>query len=152
MKINEFIENLYTIKNDKAKMAFLRRLFLSNSSDQMKGLAILARMGVHVSDIDNAMPYMATAYTFSVLKGENGCSFPSALKKATIKEGTDNPFDIRFDRMISCTKVENFIRHHLLSVVNVLKTKNVGVNYYYLLEDLINWKKIKNNWIEQYYC
>lgn len=153
MNKKEFIENLQLIKNDTAKMAFLRRIFITNSSDQTRGLALLAKMGVKVSDIKSAIPYMATAYVFSVLKGEEGCSFPIALKKATVNVvAEENPFNVRFDRMLSCSNVENLVKQHIINVVNILKTNNVGVDYYLLLEDLIKWKKIKNEWIEKYYC
>jgi len=148
MNSKEFIENLQSIRSNSGKMAFLRGMFMENSSYQRQALVLLAIMNVPVSEIDIAIPYMATAYAFAVLKGETGCSFPIALKKAT----AENPFDKRFDRMLSCSNVNALVKQHLPNVISVLKSKNIGINYDTFLNDLINWKSIKNKWIEEYYC
>lgn len=149
MEREEFIENLNSIKNDSAKMAFLKRIFMDESTYQRQALKVLAMM-----DAPLTMPYKITAYTFAILKGKSGCSFPISLKiaTATVDQKNDNPFDRRFDRMLSCSNIDLLVKQHLHNIISILKSKDIGIDYNIFLYDLINWKTIKNKWLEEYYC
>ena len=150
MNSTDFVSELHKRSEDKASMAHFRRLFTSN---QLKGLSILAGIGIPVSDKVETLPYLAVAYAFAQHgSGTASCNFGRSLSLGVPAGGdSGRPFDKRFDALVACRSTDILVRTHLIRAVQQLD-KDQGINYPLLLEDLKGWNSsVVNRWIEGYY-
>ena len=150
MTSTEFVNELHKISGDKAKMAHLRRVFCTNP---IKGLAVLAGMGVPVSDQAMTLPYAAVAWAFAQHgPSTSSVNFGRSLSAGMPGGGPEGkPFDRRFDALVGCRYLGVLVRTHLVRAVQQLPAQQ-GVNYPLLLDDLRSWgPTVVNRWIEGYY-
>jgi CRISPR type I-E-associated protein CasB/Cse2 len=159
MNTKEFLAGLMSIKHDNGKMANLRRVLNSDAS-RIKGLSILASLGVPVSSEHESIPYKIAAVIFARQKPDtmsyDAPNFGNTLKRAAYKkwDRTDNghPFDKRLDALVSATSIESLILNHIVRTVTIVD--DTSVNYERLINDLIAWEtdsSVRNRWIEGYY-
>jgi len=149
MNSNDFVSELHKCSSDKASMAHLRRLF---ETEHHQGLALLARFGVPVSDPVASLPFKALAYVFAKHGGSSAPGNLGRSLKGIRSVGVEtNPFDKRFDAMVSCKTLGIMVRTHLIRAVQQLPSEQ-GINYPMLLDDLQHWSpSVVNRWIEGYY-
>lgn len=152
-----FLEKLFLLSSP-AKRASLRRVF-NNDPSRVRGLGILASLYVSNLNNEKSLPYKTVGFLFGHLKqkvvGESLPNMGKTLKRASLKKGPfkegSNPFDRRFDRIVSCTSLETLVLNHIIRLPGFIKDE--PINFKKLLLDLKLWNKGRsaNYWIEGYY-
>lgn len=157
MDDEKFFNGLMTLRDDKGKMANLRRILNPNNS-RMQGLKIISSIGITDLNEDKSLPYKLVAFLFGTLKAESlgspGFNFGASLRKIIQshqeidKEG-NYPFDRRFDALVASTSIKT-LGQHITKISGYLEKEQI--NFYLLLKDLKNWgTQTANLWIEGYY-
>jgi hypothetical protein len=156
MNDENFFEGLMALREDKGKMANLRRVFNPDSS-RIQGLKIISSIGVTGLNDDISLPYKFVAFLFSSIKAESlgsGPNLGASLQKWVRSHQEANekgiyPFDRRFDTLVACSSIK-VLMHHITKIPAYLDGEQI--NFYLLLRDLKNWgPQIANVWIEGYY-
>jgi CRISPR-associated protein Cse2 (CRISPR_cse2). len=156
MDDKKFFEGLMALREDKGKMAGLRRIFNPDSS-RIQGLKIISSIGVTDLNNDLSLPYKIVAFLFGSLKAESlgsGPNLGTTLQKGVrshqeADEKGNHPFDRRFDALVASTSIK-ILMHHITKILTYLEGELI--NFYLLLKDLKNWgPQTANMWIEGYY-
>jgi hypothetical protein len=156
MDDKKFFEGLMALREDKGKMANLRRIFNPDSS-RIQGLKIVSSIGVTSLNDSTSLPYKIVAFLFGSLKAESlgsGPNLGASLQKGVrsrqeADEKGNHPFDRRFDALVASSSIKTLI-HQITKIPAYLEDEQI--NFYLLLKDLKNWgPRIANTWIEGYY-
>lgn len=126
MDDRRFFEGLMALREDKGKMAGLRRV-LNLDNSRLQGLKIISPLGVTDLNDPESLPYKAVAFLFGATKAESlGREEPNlgaSLRRAIQKKGVsdkDSPFDRRFDGMVACTSTKMLVQQHLTKLPGYL--------------------------------
>ena len=152
-KIENFIEYLTKLKNDRGVMADLRHGFSETTEH---------RAYPHIAswcDITNNCErkiFLLIAAGFAIhKKAVNFGNMGTVLKKIATGDGQGNDglktFEARFRRLISCDKAEE-ICERLPGIIKLTEKKGVPINFVQLYYDLQYWNNDKKiNWAAEYW-
>lgn len=133
----DFVGALRRARNDRGKLAALRRGLTDNPRLHVDAWPVIAGFG---GDIGQAA-YVAIAALFASHPEEsNARNFGETCRRIAQGDGKEiaESFERRFRRLLACDGVEDIIGQ-LRSWVRLGASKGVGVNYEALFADLWNW-------------
>ncbi len=134
----EFVGALRRSREDRGKLAALRRGLTDNPQLHVDAWPVIARLG---GDIGHPA-FVATAALYASHPAESKArDFGETCRRIAQGGGNDiaESFDRRFRRLLACDSVDNLIGQ-LRSWVRLATNKGVGVNYESLFADLWNWR------------
>lgn len=133
----DFVGALRHVRNDRGKLAALRRGLTDNPRLHVDAWPVIAGLG---GDIRQPA-YVAIAALFASHPEEaNTRNFGETCRRIAQVDGKEIPesFERRFRRLLTCDSVDDVIRQ-LRSWIRLADSKGVGVNYENLFADLWNW-------------
>jgi len=148
-----FVGALRKIRNDRGKLAALRRGLTDNRQLQVDAWPVVASLG---GDIGNPIYITLAAFFASHPDESNARNFGETCRRIALGEGQEMPasFESRFRRLLASGEVEDVIGQ-LRSWVRLAASKNIGVNYESLFADLWNWPwyadSIRVNWARSFW-
>ena len=134
-----FVGALRRARNDRGKLAALRRGLTDNPRMHMDAWPVVASLG---GDIGNPV-FITVASLFASHPDEsNARNFGETCRSIALKDSSDGKipasFETRFRRLLASDDVEN-VTGQLRSWIRLAASKGVGVNYESLFADLWNW-------------
>ena len=133
----EFVGALRRARNDRGKLAALRRGLTDNPRMHVDAWPVVANLG---GDIGQPV-FVAVAALFACHPEEsNARSFGETCRRIAQGDGKEiiDSFERRFRRLLACGDVADVIGQ-LRSWVRLAASKGVGVNYESLFADLWYW-------------
>ncbi len=133
----EFIGALRRARNDRGKLAALRRGLTDNTRMHVDAWPVVAGLG---GDVGNPV-FVAIAALFASHPDEsNARNLGETCRRIAQGDGKEiaESFERRFRRLLACGDVADVIEQ-LRSWVRLAASKGVGVNYESLFADLWNW-------------
>lgn len=133
----DFVGALRRARNDRGKLAALRRGLTDNPRLHVDAWPVIAGFG---GDIGQPA-CVATAALFASHPEESTArNFGETCRRIALGDGKDiaESFERRFRRLLACDGVEDVIGQ-LRSWVRLAASNGVGVNYESLFADLWNW-------------
>lgn len=152
---NNFIEALEHIKEDRGKMAVLRRAATGQTRNQVAAWPIILSLGGGIQSAEYIG--IATLYaTHPELGSEK--NFGAACKKITLKKEKGSEIsesaERRFRRLILSDNAEELCEQ-LRSWIRMAKSEGIGVNYKQLFQDILEWKyradSIRKDWTFEFW-
>ena len=134
----DFVGALRRARNDRGKLAALRRGLTDNPRMHVDAWPVIAGLG---GDIANPA-FVAVAAFFASHPEESGArNVGETCRRIASAGGKDiaESFDRRFRRLLASGDVDDVIGQ-LRSWVHLAASKGVGVNYESLFADLWNWR------------
>ena len=132
-----FVGALRRARNDRGKLAALRRGLTDNPRMHVDAWPVVASLGG-----DIAQPVFITVAALFVSHPEeaNARNFGETCRRIALGDGRDMPdsFQSRFRRLLASGDVED-VSGQLRSWIRLAASKSVGVNYESLFADLWNW-------------
>ncbi len=150
-----FIESLEKIKEDRGKMAILRRAATGQTRNQVAAWPIILSLGGSIQ----AAEYIGIATLYAVHpESGNEENFGTTCKKITLKKekGSDisESAERRFRRLILSDNAEELCEQ-LRSWIRMAKSVGIGVNYKQLFQDILEWKyradSIRKDWAFEFW-
>lgn len=147
----DFIQRLRNIKEDRAKMAALRRGL--SPATIMDAWPVVASLG---GDITKPQ-YMGLGPLFAIHPEESGdYSFGATCKKIALPDQNWSPEELivnrflpRFRRLVSCDAIPDLLVQ-LRYWIQFANQNGIGVNYVSLFHDLRKWKWSRNEILVQW--
>lgn len=133
----DFVGTLRRARNDRGKLAALRRGLTDNPRLNVDAWPVIANLG---GDIGQAA-YVAIAALYASHPEESTArSFGETCRRIAQGDGKEiaESFKRRFRRLLACDSVDDVISQ-LRSWVRLAASKGIGVNYESLFADLWNW-------------
>jgi CRISPR type I-E-associated protein CasB/Cse2 len=132
-----FVGALRSIRNDRGKLAALRRGLTDNPQLQVDAWPVVAGLG---GDISQPVFVTVAALFASHPEEANARSFGETCRRIALGDGWDIPdsFQGRFRRLLAAGDVGD-VTGQLRSWIRLAASKGVGVNYENLFADLWNW-------------
>lgn len=133
----EFVGALRRARNDRGKLAALRRGLTDNPRLHVDAWPVIASLG---GDIGQPVFVAVAALFASHPEESNARNLGETCRRIAQGEGKDiaESFERRFRRLIASGDVTDVI-DQIRSWVCLAASKNVGVNYESLFADLWNW-------------
>lgn len=138
-----FVGALRRIRNDRGKLAALRRGLTDNSRLHADAWPVIASLGGDIGQ----QACVATAGLFASHPEEsNARNFGETCRRVAQGDGKDiaESFERRFRRLLACDTVDDIISQ-LRSWVRLAASKGIGVNYESLFADLWNWRSYSDD-------
>ena len=132
----EFVGALRRVRNDRGKMAALRRGLTDSPRLHVDAWPVITGLGGNIGE-----PYVTIAALYaSHAEESNARNFGETCRRIAQGDGKDiaESFERRFRRLLACEAVDDLISQ-LRSWVRLAANKGVGVNYESLFADLWNW-------------
>jgi CRISPR type I-E-associated protein CasB/Cse2 len=133
----DFIGALRRARNDRGKLAALRRGLTNNPRMHVDAWPVVAALG---GDIGQPL-FVAIAALFASHPDEsNARNLGETCRRISQGDGKEiaESFERRFRRLLACGEVAD-VTEQLRSWVRLAASKGVGVNYESLFADLWNW-------------
>jgi CRISPR type I-E-associated protein CasB/Cse2 len=132
-----FVGALRRARNDRGKLAALRRGLTDNPRMHVDAWPVVASLG---GDIAQPVFITVAALFASHPKESNARNFGETCRRIALGEGKDMPdsFESRFRRLLASGDVVD-VSGQLRSWIRLAAGKSVGVNYERLFADLWNW-------------
>lgn len=148
-----FIGALRRIRNDRGKLAALRRGLTANPRMHVDAWPVVANLGG-----DIAQPVFVTVAALFATHPEetNARNLGETCRRIALGDGKDMPdsFDTRFRRLLASGDVED-VFGQLRSWIRLAAGKGIGVNYESLMFDLMLWNKygddIRVKWAKSFW-
>ena len=133
----EFVGALRRARNDRGKLAALRRGLTNNPRMHMDAWPVVANLG---GDIGQPVFVAVAALFASHPEESNVRNLGETCRRIAQGDGKEiiESFERRFRRLLACGDVADVI-DQLRSWVRLAASKGVGVNYESLFADLWNW-------------
>ena len=135
----DFVGALRRARNDRGKLAALRRGLTDNPRMHVNAWPVVANLG---GDIGNPVFVAIAALFASHPEESNARNLGETCRSIALKDSSDGKipdiFETRFRRLLACDDVAN-VTGQLRSWVRLAASKGVGVNYESLFADLWNW-------------
>jgi CRISPR type I-E-associated protein CasB/Cse2 len=136
-----FVGALRRARNDRGKLAALRRGLTDNPRMHVDAWPVVASLG---GDIAQPVFVTVAALFASHPEESNARNFGDTCRSIALKDSSDHSlpdsFERRFRRLLACGDVED-VSGQLRSWVRLGASKGVGVNYESLFADLWNWPR-----------
>lgn len=134
----DFVGALCRARNDRGKMAALRRGLTDNPRLHVDAWPVIAGLGGDIGQ--SAYVAVAALYATHPKDEPNIRNFGETCRRIAQGDGKDiaESFERRFRRLLACDSVDDVIGQ-LRSWVRLAASKGVGVNYESLFADLWNW-------------
>jgi CRISPR system Cascade subunit CasB len=134
-----FLSALQRIKDDRGKMAALRRGL--SEGTQRTAWPVLASLGMDIENIP-ALTVAGLFATHPVVSNARSLGQTCRFIATDSGHSSDIPdsFDKRFRRILACDTVDE-VTGQLSAWIRLAKSKGVGVNYADLYNDLYWWSK-----------
>jgi hypothetical protein len=148
-----FVGALRRARNDRGKLAALRRGLTDNQQLHVDAWPIVASLG---GDIGNPVFITVAALFASHPEESNARSFGETCRRIAQGDGKEiaASFETRFRRLLASGPVVD-VTGQLRSWIRLAASKGVGVNYESLFADLWNWPwyadKIRVNWAKSFW-
>ena len=135
----DFVGALRRIRDERGKLAALRRGLIGNPRLRVDAWPVIAGLG---GDISQPVYVAIPALYASHPEESNARNFGETCLKIAQGDGKDIPesFERRFRRLLACDAVEDVISQ-LRSWVRLAASRGVGVNYESLMNDLLWWNR-----------
>ena len=135
----DFVGALRRIREDRGKLAALRRGLTDNPRMHIDAWPVVAGLG---GDIGQPAFVAIGALFASHPEESNARNFGETCRRIAQGDGKEiaESFERRFRRLLACGDVGDAI-NQLRSWVHLADSKNVGVNYESLMFDLMLWNK-----------
>jgi CRISPR type I-E-associated protein CasB/Cse2 len=135
----DFVGALRRIREDRGKLAALRRGLTDNPRMHIDAWPVVAGLG---GDIGQPIFVAVGALFASHPLESNARNFGETCRRIAQGDGKEiiESFERRFRRLLACSEVRDVIGQ-LRSWVRLADSKNVGVNYENLMFDLMLWNK-----------
>ncbi len=135
----QFVGALRRARNDRGKLAALRRGLTDNPRMHVDAWPVVASLG---GDITQPV-FVTVAALFATHPEEsNGRNFGDTCRSVALQDSADgsipDSYESRFRRLLACADVKD-VSGQLRSWVRLAAGKGVGVNYESLFADLWNW-------------
>ena len=133
----EFVGALRRARNDRGKLAALRRGLTDNPRMHVDAWPVVANLG---GDIGQPV-FVAVAALFASHPEESDArNLGETCRRIAQRDGKEiiESFERRFRRLLACNDVAD-VTDQLRSWVRLAASKGVGVNYESLFADLWNW-------------
>ena len=134
----QFVGALRRIREDRGKLAALRRGLTNNPRMHVDAWPVIASLG---GDIGQPVYIAIAAFFASHPEESKARNFGESCNR--IAQGNDKKivesFERRFRRLLACGDVAD-VTFQLRSWIRLAAGKNVGVNYESLFADLWNWR------------
>ncbi len=139
----EFVGALRRARNDRGKLAALRRGLTDNPRLHVDAWPVVANLG---GDIGQPVFTAVAALFASHPKEANARNLGETCRRIAQGDGREiaESFERRFRRLLACGDVADVIGQ-LRSWVRLAASKGVGVNYESLFADLWNWPWYADN-------
>lgn len=148
-----FVGALRRARNDRGKLAALRRGLTDNQQLHVDAWPVVASLG---GDIGNPV-FITVASLFASHPDEsNARSFGETCRRIALGDSREIPdsFQSRFRRLLASGEVED-VTGQLRSWIRLAASKGVGVNYESLFADLWNWPwyadEIRVKWAKSFW-
>lgn len=139
----DFVGALRRIREDRGKLAALRRGLTDNPRLHVNAWPVVAGLG---GDIGQPVFVAIAALFASYHEESNARNFGETCRR--IAQGDDkqiaDSFERRFRRLLACSDVADVI-DQLRSWIRLAASRNVGVNYESLTFDLLLWNKFADD-------
>ncbi len=148
-----FVGSLRRARNDRGKLAALRRGLTDNPQLQVDAWPVVAGLG---GDIGNPVFITVAALFASHPEESNARSFGETCRRIALGDSREIPdsFQSRFRRLLASGEVED-VTGQLRSWVRLAASKGVGINYESLFADLWNWPwyadEIRVKWAKSFW-
>jgi CRISPR type I-E-associated protein CasB/Cse2 len=132
-----FVGALRRARNDRGKLAALRRALTDNPRMHVDAWPVIAGLG---GDIAQPVFVTVAALFASHPEESNARNFGETCRRIAQGDGKDiaPSFESRFRRLLASDDVEN-VTGQLRGWIRLAASKGVGVNYESLFADLWNW-------------
>jgi CRISPR type I-E-associated protein CasB/Cse2 len=150
-----FVGALRCARNDRGKLAALRRGLTDNPRMHVAAWPVVAGLG---GDIGQPI-FVTVAALFATHPEEsNARNFGETCSAIALKDSSDGKipasFETRFRRLLASGDVED-IMGQLRSWIRLAASKGIGINYESLMFDLMLWNKygdaIRVNWAKSFW-
>jgi len=134
-----FVNALRRIRNDRGKLAALRRALADNPRVHVDAWPVIAGLGGDIGQ----QAYVAIAALYASHPEEsNTRNFGETCRRIAQSDAKDiaDSFERRFRRLLACDTVEDLISQ-LRSWIRLAASKRVGVNYESLMNDILWWNR-----------
>ena len=133
----DFVGALRRARNDRGKLAALRRGLTANPRMHVDAWPVVASLG---GDIGQPVFVAVAALFASHPEESNARNLGETCRRIAQGDGKEiiESFERRFRRLLACNDVADVI-DQLRSWVRLAASKGVGVNYESLFADLWNW-------------
>jgi len=133
----EFVGALRRARNDRGKLAALRRGLIDNPRMHVDAWPVVASLG---GDIGQPVFVAVAAFFASLPEESNARNLGETCRRIAQGDGKEiiESFERRFRRLLACNDVADVVGQ-LRSWVRLAAGKGVGVNYESLFADLWNW-------------
>lgn len=152
-RASAFVGALRHARNDRGKLAALRRGLTDNPQLHIDAWPVVASLG---GDIGNPV-FITVASLFASHPDEsNARSFGETCRRIAQGDSREIPdsFQSRFRRLLASGEVED-VTGQLRSWIRLAASKGVGVNYESLFADLWNWpwyaEEIRVKWAKSFW-
>ena len=155
MNEKAFVNHLVAIQNDRGSLAILRNWLIRDNHWQCASIVEPFN--------DNKEPnwsawckyLVGSLFAFHPSHSEKVGDFGKTFQKLSYSNGEfNNSMQMRFYRLVeisgSTEEVKNELKYHLLNAVRMVKSKNISINYYELLCDLVYWRRTKEKWCRHF--
>lgn len=154
---NKFIEELKHIKNDRGKMAVLRRAATGQTRNQVAAWPIIFSLGGNIQSAEKEYVGIAALYAMHPEIG-NEENFGEICKKISLKKTKGvtitESAERRFRRLILSDNAEELCEQ-LRSWIRMAKSEGISVNYEKLFQDILEWKYnadfIRKDWAASFW-
>jgi CRISPR type I-E-associated protein CasB/Cse2 len=149
----EFVGALRRARDDRGKMAALRRGLTDNVRMHVDAWPVVAGLG---GDIAQPACVAIAALYASHPEESDARDFGETCRRLGQDDGNNllESFERRFRRLLACGDVEDVIAQ-LRSWARLAASRNVGVNYESLFADLLNWRwyseEIRVKWAKSFW-
>lgn len=136
----QFVGALRRACEDRGKRAALRRGL--SSATVMDAWPVIAGLGGDIGQPGESVCVDIAALFASHPKESNDCNFGETCRRIAQGDGRETPvsFETRFRRLLACDDLVN-VTGQLRSWVRLASSRNVGVNYESLMNDLLWWNR-----------
>ena len=148
-----FVGALRRTRNDRGKLAALRRGLTDNPRMHVDAWPVVASLG---GDIGQPVFVTVAALFASHPEESNARNFGETCRRIGLGDGKDMPasFQSRFRRLLASGDVDD-VTGQLRSWMRLAASKGVGVNYESLFADLWNWPwyadEIRVKWAKSFW-
>jgi CRISPR type I-E-associated protein CasB/Cse2 len=148
-----FVGALRRARNDRGKLAALRRGLTDNAQLHVAAWPVVAGLG---GDIGQPVFITVAALFASHPEESNARSFGETCRRISLGDSREIPdsFQSRFRRLLACGDVAD-VTGQLRSWIRLAASKGVGVNYESLFADLWNWPwyadEIRVKWAKSFW-
>ena len=155
-RATSFVEALRRAKNDRGKMASLRRGL--SPATVMDAWPVVAALGGHIGQPGESVHLDIAALFATHQKESNARNLGETCREIALSDSSDNKIpeshERRFRRLLACDRAQD-LSGQLRTWVRLAASKGVGVNYENLFDDLAWWNtaadRIRVRWAQSFW-